>query len=73
MTVVRDEALTKTYNRFHDPAETANDIRRLRDLHASMDRMALHAYGWNHLADRVQPISLDAANKDDHKYRDRLF
>ena len=31
------EGLTKTYNRFHDFAETAADIARLRELHVEMD------------------------------------
>jgi hypothetical protein len=39
--VARNEGMTKTYNRFHDPIETAEDIRRLRELHAAMDRAVL--------------------------------
>lgn len=42
-----DEGLTKTYNRFHDPAETDARILDLRALHAAMDRAVLDAYGWN--------------------------
>ena len=41
--------MTKTYNRFHDPAETAENIVRLRELHAAMDRAVLDAYGWSNL------------------------
>ena len=41
-----DEGLTKTYNRFHDPAERDPDILRFRELHAAMDRAVLDAYGW---------------------------
>jgi hypothetical protein len=41
-----DEGLTKTYNRFHDPDESAPEILKLRELHASMDRAVLDAYGW---------------------------
>ena len=41
-----NEGLTKTYNRFHDPDETDPEIARLRDLHATMDRAVLDAYGW---------------------------
>ena len=41
----KGEGLTKTYNRFHDPAETSADILRLRELHAAMDRAVLDAYG----------------------------
>ena len=40
------EGLTKTYNRFHDPAEYDLDIVRLRNLHTAMDRAVLDAYGW---------------------------
>ena len=42
----RDEGLTKTYNRFHDPNEPDPDIATLRDLHTTMDRAVLNAYGW---------------------------
>ena len=45
--VDNNEGLTKTYNRFHDPNETAAEITRLRDLHADMDRAVLDAYGWH--------------------------
>jgi hypothetical protein len=45
--VKNDEGLTKTYNRFHDPEETAADILTLRELHAKMDSAVLEAYGWN--------------------------
>lgn len=38
--------LTKTYNLFHDPACTDDDIVRLRELHAAMDRAVLACYGW---------------------------
>ena len=44
--VRNDEGLTKTYNRFHDPDERDPDIAKLRELHASMDRTVLDAYGW---------------------------
>ena len=44
--VKNDEGLTKTYNRFHDPAESSPEIARLRELHAAMDRAVLDAYGW---------------------------
>ena len=42
----RDEGLTKTYNRFHDPNEVDPVIAKLRDLHATMDRAVLDVYGW---------------------------
>jgi hypothetical protein len=45
----RQEGMTRTYNRFHDPTETAADIVRLRALHAEMDQSVATAYGWNDL------------------------
>jgi hypothetical protein len=49
--MVRDnEGLTKTYNRFHDQHETSPDILNLRQLHATLDRAVLEAYGWHDLA-----------------------
>jgi hypothetical protein len=71
--VARKEGLTKTYNRFHDRSETAEDIQRLRDLHAAMDRALLEAYGWHDLAARAAPVFLDETNEDDRTYQGRLF
>jgi hypothetical protein len=71
--IVRNEGMTKTYNCFHDPAQTGQDIRRLRDLHAAMDRAVFEAYGWRDLAGRAAPIFLDESNEDDHAYQGRLF
>ena len=48
--VRNNEGLTKTYNRFHDPHENSSDILKLRELHATMDRAVLEAYGWHDLA-----------------------
>jgi hypothetical protein len=45
----RQEGLTKTYNHFHDPDETADDIRKLRELHVEMDKAVTAAYGWTDL------------------------
>ena len=47
--VKNNEGLTKTYNRFHDPIETSLEIKKLRELHAAMDRAVLDAYGWTDL------------------------
>jgi hypothetical protein len=69
----REEGMTKTYNRFHDPTETAEDIQRLRELHAATDRAVLEAYGWHDLAKRAEPVFLDETNEDDHTYQGRLF
>jgi hypothetical protein len=46
----RQEGLTKTYNRVHDPNEHADDIQRLRDLRVEMDNAVALAYGWSELA-----------------------
>jgi len=45
----RREGLTKTYNRFHDPKESAADIQKLRDLQVQMDNAVAAAYGWGDL------------------------
>jgi hypothetical protein len=69
----RNEGMTRTYNRFHDPSETAEDIQHLRELHAAMDRAVLEAYGWHDLAVRAAPVFLDKTNEDEHTYQGRLF
>lgn len=45
----RQEGLTQTYNRFHDPNETSEDIQKLRELHIEMDYAVATAYGWTDL------------------------
>ena len=45
----RQEGLTKVYNRVHDPDEEADDIVRLRELHAELDHAVRDAYGWDDL------------------------
>lgn len=45
----RQEGLTKTYNRVHNPDEHAEDIQRLRELRIEMDRAVADAYGWSEL------------------------
>jgi hypothetical protein len=45
----RQEGLTTTYNRFHDPGESAADIVRLRQLHVEMDHAVAASYGWGDL------------------------
>src|SRR5260370_6472619 len=47
--LTRQEGLTKTYNRFHNPEETAEDILTLRELHKEMDEAVARAYGWDDL------------------------
>jgi hypothetical protein len=44
--LTRQEGLTKTYNRFHNPDETNPDIEELRTLHIEMDNAVAAAYGW---------------------------
>jgi hypothetical protein len=56
--VSHHEGLTKTYNRFHDPAEDAPGIHRLRRLHAALDHAVLAAYGWS---DLLEPHPTPAA------------
>jgi hypothetical protein len=45
----RQEGLTKTYNRVHDPAEEADDVERLRELHVELDHAVRDSYGWDDL------------------------
>ncbi len=71
--IARNEGMTETYNRLHDSTETAEDIRRLRELHAAMDRAVFEAYGWHDLAARAAPVFLDETTEDDHTYQGRLF
>lgn len=69
----RNMGMTDVYNRFHDSAERAEDFKRLRDVHAAMDRAVLEAYGWHELAARADATFLDETNEDDHTYQGRLF
>ena len=74
--IKNDEGLTKTYNRFHDrdhdgrgiedrsPSEVVADIARLRELHASMDRAVLDAYGWTDIQPTCEFI-LDYEDEED--------
>jgi hypothetical protein len=59
--LIRQEGLTKTYNRFHDPDETAEDIQKLRDLHVEMDNAVAAAYGWCEPTVTVIVVHLDCA------------
>ena len=47
--LARQEGLTKTYNRFHDPKDNSTDIQNLRQLHVEMDNAVAAAYGWTDL------------------------
>ncbi len=46
----RQEGLTATYNRFHDPDETSADIEKLRELQIEMDQSVVVEYGWTDLS-----------------------
>jgi hypothetical protein len=71
--VARDKGLTRTYNLFHDRLCRDQDIRRLRELHAEMDRAVLRAYRWDDLAEQAEAVFLDESNEDEFAYQDRLF
>jgi hypothetical protein len=71
--IASEEGMTKIYNRFHDPTETADDIQRLRELHGDMDRAVLEAYSWHDLAARAEAVFIDETTEDDHTYQGRLF
>lgn len=47
--LANDEGLTKTYNHFHHPDESAEEIIELRGLHVEMDTQVAEAYGWSDL------------------------
>ncbi|ASY70757.1 hypothetical protein SF83666_c33590 [Sinorhizobium fredii CCBAU 83666] len=68
-----DEGITKTYNRFHKESERGVSIARLRELHDELDRAILHAYGWDDLAEEVQPQFLTEETEESHTYQGRFF
>ncbi|BCX17147.1 MAG: hypothetical protein KatS3mg117_0829 [Geminicoccaceae bacterium] len=68
----RQEGLTETYNRFHDPTCRDADIEELRRLHRAMDAAVLRAYGWEDLVEKAVPVFLKDGNEDDHAWRGRL-
>lgn len=47
--LAHQEGLTNTYNRFHNPSESTEDIVELRRLHVEMDQAVAAAYGWTDL------------------------
>lgn len=71
--IARNEGLTKTYNRFHNPGERAPDIQHLRELHHTLDQAVLRGYGWEDLAHAVAPEHLTEVTEHDHRYQGRLF
>ena len=64
--VKNNEGLTKTYNRFHDQHEISPDIKKLRELHAAMDRAVLDAYGWKDLKPTCEFL-LDYEEEEDEE------
>jgi hypothetical protein len=62
----QNEGLTDTYNRFHDPNESAPDILKLRELHAAMDRAVLDAYGWTDIRPAFE-FHLEYADEKDEE------
>jgi hypothetical protein len=71
--VAANEGMTKTYNRFHNPADRSPAIVRLRELHAEMDAAVLRAYGWDDLAVTAQAQFLNEADEPEYAYQGRLF
>ena len=67
----RQEGLTKTYNRFHDPAETSDDIIKLRQLHVEMDYAVAQAYCWDDLIPPA-PLSKGGLDHDFHETKQGL-
>lgn len=57
--LARQEGLTATYNRFHDPTCHDDDIAELRRLHIAMDNEVLTAYGWHTDSAAGPAITLD--------------
>jgi hypothetical protein len=62
--VRNNEGLTRTYNRFHDPDERDADILKLRELHNTMDRTVLDAYGWTDIQPKCEFL-LDFDEEDE--------
>jgi hypothetical protein len=75
----KQQGLTATYNRFHNPLDNEDDIVTLRRLHAEMDDAVLRAYSWNDFADACAPGAefaprfLTEDDEPEFAYQDRLF
>jgi len=55
--------LTKLSNRLNSPDDLSPEVRRLRELHSSMDKAVLEAYGWGDITP-VYEFSGDYENED---------
>ncbi len=62
--VRNNQGLTDTYNRFHNPHETDEEIIKLRELHDEMDKSVLKAYGWDDI-DTTCGFALDYLDIED--------
>ncbi|MEI6414278.1 MAG: DNA methyltransferase [Pseudomonadota bacterium] len=75
----QQQGLTSTYNRFHNPHDTAPDIQTLRDLHMEMDNAVAAAYGWQDLAldhgfhDTKQGVRFTVCDAARRELMDRLL
>lgn len=51
----RGIGLTDLYNLLHAADENSHDLQMLRDAHVALDRAVVAAYGWDDLAEKLQP------------------
>ena len=64
--------LTKLYNAFQDPESDLSEIPKLREMHDSMDRAVLDAYGWTDIEPRCEFIlEFDDEDEEDEMRRQR--
>jgi hypothetical protein len=66
----KNMGLTGVYNAFHDPTNNDSDILKLRELHATMDRTVLDAYGWTDLQPTCEFL-LDYEEEEDDESQGR--
>jgi hypothetical protein len=75
----RQEGLTKTYNRFHNPNEKSSDIQQLRELHIEIAKFVAKAYGWDDLVldhgfhETKQGIRFTVSENERKQILDRLI
>jgi hypothetical protein len=68
----RNEGLTITYNRMHDPEEQVPGVQQLRELHDTMDRAVLDAYGWTDIQPKCEfTPEFDDQDEEDENGRPR--
>ena len=75
--IARNEGMTKTYNRFHDPAErappTSSACASCTPKWTAPCCAPTAGATSPTCAHRAEPIFLDETNEDDHTYQGRLF